>query len=472
MKKMNFYTQNGWAGSNYDSKLSTKEIAAKVRAFAKKNFPAFKFSITSRWSMYADSLYIVLKSGPCVPFVEGSKLANRGRFETMSSVKDWEKDGLTPEVFAALDGVTSYASSFRYDDSDGMQDYFDTNFYLNIEIDDDYKVIDPKAKKQTTKKQEEPETVEVSVSVDGLEIVDYSEKAIAVFGGTREIKDQLKELGGKFNPALYFNAGKRAGWIFSKKQADKVRALLAPSTKSDELYLLCKEEFNDVCMIKESPEILANDLCEKIGMSCNYDKFGNNYWFTFKDKNAKDEYIKVCLSVSENPGGKNSLPEIWHKKGYTEKVMQTWWSVETYVTDSKGNCRADYNPCTKWDGKRNIINFDYMLDATPGNAYLIFEEIRKRAFALPDTPKEVHCLTNAEFYEKKVTGQRYTVNDKPDKFGCFHVVDTLDNAACDFYQTKEEAEKRAEYLNGLTDGNGRIKVQPTQAESTYIKREE
>lgn len=29
MKAMNFYTANGWAGSNYDSKLSTKEIAAK-----------------------------------------------------------------------------------------------------------------------------------------------------------------------------------------------------------------------------------------------------------------------------------------------------------------------------------------------------------------------------------------------------------------------------------------------------------
>ena len=27
--KMNFYTQNGWAGSNYDSKLQTKDVAAK-----------------------------------------------------------------------------------------------------------------------------------------------------------------------------------------------------------------------------------------------------------------------------------------------------------------------------------------------------------------------------------------------------------------------------------------------------------
>ena len=222
---MNFYTQNGWAGKNYDSKLSTKEIAAKVRDFAKKKFPDFKFSITSKWSMYADSLYIVMKSGPVAPFVEGSKLAERGYLQTMSDVKAWERDGLTPEAFAALDGVASYAASFRYSDSDGMIDYFDTNFYLKIEIPDDYKVTDPRPGKKTGKK----EAKEAARETDGkgFEVVDYSEKAIAVFGETKEVKEQLKELGGKFNPALRYGEGKRAGWIFSKKQADKVRALLA-----------------------------------------------------------------------------------------------------------------------------------------------------------------------------------------------------------------------------------------------------
>lgn len=73
MKAMSFYTANGWAGSNYDSKLSTKEIAAKVRAYAKKNFPEFKFSVRSEWSMCAGSMAVELKSGPCVPFVEGSR---------------------------------------------------------------------------------------------------------------------------------------------------------------------------------------------------------------------------------------------------------------------------------------------------------------------------------------------------------------------------------------------------------------
>jgi ribonuclease BN (tRNA processing enzyme) len=48
-------------------------------------------------------------------------------------------------------------------------------------------------------------------------IVDYSEKAIAVFGDTRPIKDQLKALGGRFNPRLTHEGEKQAGWIFSKE---------------------------------------------------------------------------------------------------------------------------------------------------------------------------------------------------------------------------------------------------------------
>lgn len=73
MKTMSFYTSNGCTGSNYDSELSTKEIAKKVRAFAKKNFPCFKISIRTEWSMYADSVHIELKSGACAPFIEASK---------------------------------------------------------------------------------------------------------------------------------------------------------------------------------------------------------------------------------------------------------------------------------------------------------------------------------------------------------------------------------------------------------------
>lgn len=268
MKAINFYTANGWAGSNYDSKLSTKEIAANVRAYAKKNFPEFKFSVRSEWSMYADSMYIELKSGPCVPFVEGSRSAERGYMSTMSSVKAWE-DELTPKVFAALNAVSNYASSFRYNDSDGMQDYFDTNFYIHIEVSDEYQVIEPKAKKSNVKVEKVEEAKEVkSATVEGIEVVDYSEKAIAVFGDTKAIKEQLKELGGRFNPSLNYNGEKRAGWIFSKKQADKVKELIAPTelpALPEEIYIPELAEHIDSNNLKDEKECTLRDFVIKYG---------------------------------------------------------------------------------------------------------------------------------------------------------------------------------------------------------------
>lgn len=55
-----------------------------------------------------------------------------------------------------------------------------------------------------------------------MEIVDYSEKAIAVTGNTKPHKDALKRLGGKFNP--YLKCG--AGWIFSKKKTSEVESFI------------------------------------------------------------------------------------------------------------------------------------------------------------------------------------------------------------------------------------------------------
>lgn len=50
-----------------------------------------------------------------------------------------------------------------------------------------------------------------------LQLHDYSERAIALTGDTKPIKDDLKKLGGRYNPRLKCGAG----WIFSKKtQAD------------------------------------------------------------------------------------------------------------------------------------------------------------------------------------------------------------------------------------------------------------
>ena len=59
-------------------------------------------------------------------------------------------------------------------------------------------------------------------SKNGCTVVEYSEKAIAVFGETRAIKDELKAMGGKFNSRLTFNGKRLAGWIFSKSQEQRL----------------------------------------------------------------------------------------------------------------------------------------------------------------------------------------------------------------------------------------------------------
>lgn len=401
MKAMSFYTANGWAGSNYDSKLSTKEIAAKVRTYAKKNFPGFKFSVRSEWSMYADSMAVELKSGPCVPFAEGSRSAERGYMSTMSNVKAW-KDELTPEVFAALNAVSNYASSFRYDDSDGMQDYFDTNFYLSIKVSDEYKVIEPKAKKSSVKPEKVEEAKEVeAVTVEGIEVVDYSEKAIAVFGDTKAIKGQLKEIGGRFNPSLNYNGEKRAGWIFSKKQADKVRELLAPANSEKKA-----DENTDEALPLENIHLTETDNFNGVRY---YDIEGAGIITSAKvraDIQPGDifnvytaEERKFCVTydgVSVESSLKNDLPGIIE---FNDKIESDTLSISSY-----------YTPMAE----------------------------------------------GMEFYEKKVKGKRYITENRT-KRG-YYVIDTLDNCPVGFFQTKEEAEREAETLNGFTDGNGRLKT--------------
>jgi hypothetical protein len=56
--------------------------------------------------------------------------------------------------------------------------------------------------------------------------LDYSEKAIALFGDTKAIKDLLKAMGGKFNPKLTHNNEKQAGWIFSQSKKKELQTVL------------------------------------------------------------------------------------------------------------------------------------------------------------------------------------------------------------------------------------------------------
>lgn len=465
MKAMNFYTANGWAGSNYDSKLSTKEIAAKVRAFAKKNFPGFKFSIRTEWSMYTDSMYIELKAGTCIPFIEGSRSAERGYMSTMSSVKGWENE-LTPEMFKVLDAVATYASSFRYDDSDGMQDYYDTNFYLSIKVSDEYQVIEPKAKKSSIKTEKVEEAKEMeAVTVEGLEMVDYSEKAIAVFGDTKAIKEQLRELGGRFNPSLNYDGEKRAGWIFSKKQADKVKELIKPTEisgivevgqkefaiKEGDLIAFKTNSFQDSEVYRGSVEYK-----EQLGFVVFVDgvQYELRKAIDIRRLQDKTEHQENETYPLENI----SFTETDNLNGVC------YYDIEGAGVITSAKVRADIQPGDVFnvytaEERKYIVTYDGASLESSLNKDLpgIIETNNKiEAGTLSASSFYKPILENVELYEKKANDERYITRNSP-KGGYYHVIDTLDNCPVGFFQTKEEAEKEAEILNGFTDSNGRLK---------------
>ena len=65
---------------------------------------------------------------------------------------------------------------------------------------------------------------------------------------------------------------------------------------------------------------------------------GSLTWIYITEPNRKEETLTIELSECKNLGGKNALPYLWHKAGYTDKILDTYLCIHTYCTDSEGNC--------------------------------------------------------------------------------------------------------------------------------------
>lgn len=88
----------------------------------------------------------------------------------------------------------------------------------DVDLTPDPEVKHKSRSKTTTPK---PKTIPAEPS-SGLRLVDYSEKAVAVVGDTKAVKELLKSMGGRFNSHLSCGAG----WIFIKKNVDELKAAL------------------------------------------------------------------------------------------------------------------------------------------------------------------------------------------------------------------------------------------------------
>ena len=212
MSLINFYTQNGWEGKNFNYNLSTKDIAEKVREFCKKTYPGWKFSVRIHSFSGGSEINIDLKGGPfACPIInaENDSYTKKWGIQIHGSISE-EENRVTEEVRKALSEVFSYANSFNFSDCDSQIDYFHVNFWLmgTVSGEEEWKMVEKKSVKERK-----------SVSLDnvvssGVKIVRYSEKCLAIVGDTKPLKTLIKEkFRGRFNPSLTIDGQKVAGWV-------------------------------------------------------------------------------------------------------------------------------------------------------------------------------------------------------------------------------------------------------------------
>lgn len=169
------YCRGAWTGNNYNGNLTLKEIAKKIKNELKRLYPDVTFSITSELYSMGQSLHISLMSAKkdifksveqAIEDADGKSICYNRIYahpENWEGLTEWDLErsrqaieSIKHEIEKKYIQINHYhieseltlndygkellkkacelANSFNYDDSDGQIDYFDTNFYLHLNV--------------------------------------------------------------------------------------------------------------------------------------------------------------------------------------------------------------------------------------------------------------------------------------------------------------------------------------------------
>lgn len=255
---------------NKGHKSSHAAAAQQIREKLKAAFPDVKFSVTSDSYSGGNSVHVEWTDGPNTSMVEEISGAYQyGSFDGMTDMYNNTNDrDDIPQVkyvqerremsVATREFITSQLT-VRWGDQ--LQPYeIERRTYQiftqaaipvgatlkAVEIIDGDEVLTFEPKESPIETIERPAAPTLQEG-QTIAVIKYSDKSIAVTGeGTREIKEQLKALGGKFN----FRLTCGAGWIF-------------PATKQQQVIELLKE-------IKQGQETIKEELREEVKQCMNF----------------------------------------------------------------------------------------------------------------------------------------------------------------------------------------------------------
>lgn len=158
------YTGQGWEGKNYSPDLGIKDIAKIIRTNLKQKYPRCKFSVQIERFSGGQSLHVHLMEAPFEAMLNKGSIINNEfvsmekqgyKFEKYAQLNEhtfnnpyefksacarctpdgWNNGAiLSQEAWDIMKDVYRLIKGYNFDDSDGMIDYFHTNFYLHLNI--------------------------------------------------------------------------------------------------------------------------------------------------------------------------------------------------------------------------------------------------------------------------------------------------------------------------------------------------
>lgn len=215
-----------------------------------------------------------------------------------------------------------------------------------------------------------------------LQLIDYSEKAIAVIGDTKDFKAELKAAGGRFNAKLSCGAG----WIFSKKAIKALEAIMAKANGGEAPASPEKDEDNPL----KGARVYVGTYAKYNAGSL------EGKWLNLADYANKAEFIAACLALHKDEAdpelmfqGWEGIPSWMISEGHIDAEV---WNQKPEAEPRGGQSKAEIRAIL--EKVMTSGDLDYYVKATAavveagGRYFDISKPDIETRFCHPDEPEE------------------------------------------------------------------------------------